>query len=127
MQPAPRQHDPQLAGRRTVGGHAAAASWTKQYQSPLADEFRLLAFDLRGHGMSEAPLEPEHYTDGRLWADDLAAVIDELRLDRLVLVGWSYGPFVIGDYLRARTGRIGSLRSTSSRARSSWVLRRSAP
>jgi non-heme chloroperoxidase len=101
MQPAPRQHDPQLAGRRTVGGHAAAASWTKQYQSPLADEFRLLAFDLRGHGMSEAPLEPEHYTDGRLWADDLAAVIDELRLDRLVLVGWSYGPFVIGDYLRA--------------------------
>jgi non-heme chloroperoxidase len=75
--------------------------WMKQCQSPLADEFRLVAFDLRGHGMSEAPLEPEHYTDGRLWADDLAAVIDELRLDRLVLVGWSYGPFVIGDYLRA--------------------------
>jgi non-heme chloroperoxidase len=75
--------------------------WMKQYQSPLADEFRLVAFDLRGHGMSEAPLEPEHYTDGRLWADDLAAVIDELGLDRLVLVGWSYGPFVIGDYLRA--------------------------
>jgi len=75
--------------------------WMKQYQSPLADEFRLVAFDLRGHGMSEAPLEPEHYTDGRLWADDLAAVIDQLRLDRLVLVGWSYGPFVIADYLRA--------------------------
>jgi non-heme chloroperoxidase len=73
----------------------------KQCQSPLADEFRLVAFDLRGHGMSEAPLEPEHYTGGRLWADDLAAVSDELRLDRLVLVGWSYGPFVIGDYLRA--------------------------
>jgi non-heme chloroperoxidase len=75
--------------------------WMKQCQSPLADEFRLVAFDLRGHGMSEAPLEPEHYIDGRLWADDLAAVIDQLRLDRLVLVGWSYGPFVIGDYLRA--------------------------
>ena len=72
----------------------------KQCQSPLADEFRLVAFDLRGHGMSEAPLEPEHYTDGRLWADDLAAVIDQLGLDRVVLVGWSYGPFVIGDYLR---------------------------
>ena len=33
-------------------------------------------------------------------ADDLAAIIDQLRLDRPVLVGWSYGPFVIGDYLR---------------------------
>jgi pimeloyl-ACP methyl ester carboxylesterase len=75
--------------------------WAKQYESALADEFRLVAFDLRGHGMSEAPLEPEYYTDGKLWADDLAAIIDELRLDRPVLVGWSYGSFVICDYVRA--------------------------
>jgi pimeloyl-ACP methyl ester carboxylesterase len=75
--------------------------WTKQYESALADEFRIVAYDLRGHGMSDAPLEREHYTDGGLWADDLAAILDELRLDRPVLVGWSYGAFVIGDYLRA--------------------------
>ena len=50
--------------------------WAKQYESALADEFRLVAYDLRGHGMSEAPLEPEHYTDGELWADDVAAIID---------------------------------------------------
>jgi non-heme chloroperoxidase len=75
--------------------------WMKQYESALADEFRLVAYDLRGHGMSEAPLEPEHYVDGKLWADDVAAIIDELRLDRPVLVGWSYGSFVICDYVRA--------------------------
>jgi non-heme chloroperoxidase len=75
--------------------------WGKQYESALADEFRLVAYDLRGHGMSEAPLEPEHYTDGKLWADDLAAIIAELGLDRTVLVGWSYGAFVICDYIRA--------------------------
>jgi non-heme chloroperoxidase len=75
--------------------------WGKQYDGTLADEFRLVAYDLRGHGMSEAPLEPEHYTDAKLWADDVAAIIDELGLDRPVLVGWSYGPFVISDYVRA--------------------------
>jgi non-heme chloroperoxidase len=75
--------------------------WVKQYDSTLADEFRLVAYDLRGHGMSEAPLEPEHYTDGQLWADDVAAIIDELGLVQPVLVGWSYGPFVICDYMRA--------------------------
>ena len=75
--------------------------WAKQYESALADEFRLVAYDLRGHGMSEAPLEPEHYTDGKLWADDVAAIIDQLGLDRPVLVGWSYGAFVICDYVRA--------------------------
>jgi non-heme chloroperoxidase len=75
--------------------------WARQYQSFLAEEFRLVAYDLRGHGMSEAPLEPEHYTDARLWADDVAAIIDQLRLDRPVLVGWSYGGPIICDYVRA--------------------------
>jgi pimeloyl-ACP methyl ester carboxylesterase len=74
--------------------------WARQYDSRLADEFRLVAYDLRGHGMSEKPLGARYYTDGRLWADDVAAIIDRLRLDRVVLVGWSYGPFVILDYLR---------------------------
>jgi pimeloyl-ACP methyl ester carboxylesterase len=75
--------------------------WAKQYESSLADEFRLVAYDLRGHGMSEAPLEPGHYTAGNLWADDVAAIIHELALDRPVLVGWSYGAFVISDFVRS--------------------------
>ena len=75
--------------------------WARQYQSTLAEEFRLVAYDLRGHGMSQAPLEPEHYTDAKLWADDVAAIIEQLGLDRPVLVGWSYGGFIICDYLRA--------------------------
>jgi non-heme chloroperoxidase len=84
--------------------------WAKQYESALADEFRLVAYDLRGHGMSQAPLEAEHYTDGQLWADDVAAIIRQLGLDRPVLVGWSYGGFVICDYLRAHgQDRIGAI------------------
>jgi pimeloyl-ACP methyl ester carboxylesterase len=75
--------------------------WARQYEGALADEFRLVAFDLRGHGMSEAPLDPGHYTDGKAWADDLAAIVERLRLDRPVLVGWSYGAFAICDYVRA--------------------------
>ena len=74
--------------------------WAKQYESALAGEFRLVAYDLRGHGMSQAPPEPEHYTDEALWADDVAAIIQQLGLERPVLVGWSYGGFVICDYLR---------------------------
>ena len=74
--------------------------WARQYESPLAEEFRLVAFDLRGHGMSEAPLEREHYASGDLWADDLAAIIAALGLERPVLVGWSYGAFAICDYVR---------------------------
>jgi non-heme chloroperoxidase len=75
--------------------------WAKQYESWLADEFRLVALDNRGHGMSGKPLDNDNYSDAQLWADDIVAVIRELRLDRPVLVGWSYGGFIICDYVRS--------------------------
>lgn len=75
-------------------------TWERQFSGRLADEFRLVAFDLRGHGASDKPLEAEHYTDSSLWAEDLAAVIRAKNLDRPVLVGWSYGGYVMADYVR---------------------------
>jgi pimeloyl-ACP methyl ester carboxylesterase len=73
--------------------------WSRQTGGTLAEDFRIVTFDLRGHGMSEKPLAAEHYVDERLWADDLRAVVEPL--DRPVLVAWSYGGYVVTDYLRA--------------------------
>lgn len=73
--------------------------WSKQYRSPLAEEFRLLCLDCRGHGMSEKPHALEPYQQAQLWADDVQAVITALALHKPILVGWSYGGFVINDYL----------------------------
>ena len=75
--------------------------WTRQVASELSDEFRLVALDLRGHGMSDRPLDADHYTDSGVWADDIAAVIDQRGLRQPILVGWSYGGFIICDYVRA--------------------------
>jgi len=73
-------------------------AWSRQVNSELADTFRLVAMDMRGHGLSEKPRES--YADSRLWADDVRAVIKTLNLDHPLLCGWSYGPLVILDYLR---------------------------
>ena len=75
--------------------------WSRQTAGLLAQGFRLVTFDLRGHGMSEKPLDVEPYVDARHWADDLNAVIGQLELDRPVLVGWSYGGYVVTDYVAA--------------------------
>ena len=75
--------------------------WSRQISGPLADDFRLVTFDLRGHGMSEKPLDPGSYVDPRLWADDVNAVIRQLELDQPALVAWSYGGYVVCDYLAA--------------------------
>jgi pimeloyl-ACP methyl ester carboxylesterase len=74
--------------------------WTAQVRGPLAARFRLITFDNRGHGTSEKPLDGNCYADGQLWADDLAAVIEQTRLERPVVVAWSYGGFITADYVR---------------------------
>ncbi len=82
--------------------------WNRQFQSFLADGHRLVRLDLRGHGLSDKPKDA--YGDPTLWAEDVAAVIGELDLDRPILSGWSYGGVIICDYVRFNgTDRIGGV------------------
>jgi pimeloyl-ACP methyl ester carboxylesterase len=74
--------------------------WKFQLGSDLAARYRLVAFDLRGHGMSATPAEEAAYTRSEPWAGDVAAVIEQRGLDRPLVVGWSHGSFVVADYLR---------------------------
>jgi non-heme chloroperoxidase len=84
--------------------------WLNQVRGDLAGTFRIVTFDLRGHGLSEKPLRPEHYANGQLWADDVAAVIDQTGLEQPTLVAWSYGGYIVADYLRAYgDARIGGI------------------
>jgi non-heme chloroperoxidase len=96
-------YDAGRSGARSVvfihGFTQNALTWDHQFRG-LADRFHVVAYDLRGHGASEKPLDAAQYTDPALWADDLAAVIRSRGLDRPVLVGWSYGGYVIADYIR---------------------------
>lgn len=80
------------------GWAQSADAWALQLADQrLAGEFRLVAMDLRGHGRSDVP--DDGYDDPRVWADDLAAVL-ELAGTPAVVVGWSYGGLVVTDYLR---------------------------
>ena len=74
-------------------------SWMRQVDSDLAKEFRIVTYDLRGHGNSDKPLDPARYRDSKAWGDEVQAVIDAAGLKRPVLVGWSYAGRVISDYL----------------------------
>lgn len=82
------------------GGQQASLSWQRQVTDPaLLAEFRMITFDLRGHGLSAKPEGDAHYRTAAPWADDVAAIISTLNLRRPTLVGWSFGGRVIGDYL----------------------------
>ena len=79
--------------------------WAAQIE-PLARALRVVAVDLAGHG--ESGLEREAWTIAAFGAD-VAAVVDTLGLDRVVLVGHSMGGDVILEAARRLPGRVAGL------------------
>jgi len=82
---------------------ASRAFWFAQYALPLSKHFRITLFDLRGHGYSS---RPETGYDALTMAGDLAALLDELKIERCVLVGHSYGGGVALEYTCAHPERV---------------------
>ena len=64
------------------------AVWHLQIVPQLAEHFRVLTYDLRGHGHSDTPRSG--YTLDAM-ADDLLELLDELELERPLIAGHSYG------------------------------------
>jgi pimeloyl-ACP methyl ester carboxylesterase len=71
---------------------------------PLAEEFRLVFIDHRGHGRSDTPHEVAAY-EMRLRVADVVAVLDALGIERAHIVGLSWGgrlAFGIGEHAPQR-------------------------
>lgn len=76
-------------------------SFHAQLRDPdLNTRFRLIALDLRGHGGSGKPWMRDAYAGHRPWANDIRQVVEFLKLDKPVIVGWSFGGYVAMDYVR---------------------------
>src|SRR5437763_3523427 len=67
------------------GWAQSARVWTRQLDGPLAERYRVIAVDLRGHGDSAAPAEG--YESPAVWAQDVRALLDYAGAPAL-LVGW---------------------------------------
>ena len=66
----------------------AADQWKPQLDH-LRKSRRAVAFDLRGHGKSDAPADSNYSVEA--FANDVGVVVDALDIKRFVLVGHSLG------------------------------------
>lgn len=90
-------------GRELLLIHGYSQSYAvfrKQFESSLGRDYRIVAFDLRGHGCSGKPWKEEAYSGTQVWADDVATVIRATRLQRPVIVGWSFGGYIAVHHAR---------------------------
>jgi non-heme chloroperoxidase len=86
------------------GWPLTADAWDGQMLFMVQHGFRVIAHDRRGHGRSDQPAKGN---DMDTYADDLAAVIEALDLNNIVLVGHSTGGGEIAHYVgRHGTSRV---------------------
>ena len=83
-----------------IHGYAQShLSWLRQVTAPELSGYRMITYDMRGHGDSDKPAEREKYQSPKLWADELKAVMDAAGLKHPVVVPWSWAGRVACYYL----------------------------
>ncbi len=87
------------------------ALWASQVAA-LVDRARCIAPDLRGFG--ESSVHPPYSVDQ--YADDLAALLDSLRIERAVVCGLSMGGYVALAFWRRHRARVRALILMDTRA-----------
>jgi pimeloyl-ACP methyl ester carboxylesterase len=89
------------------GNSASKAIFASQFQSPLGQALRVIAFDLPGHGESSDAFEPAGaYTIGA-YAAAAVEVLAALGIARAAVYGWSLGGHVALDMIARVPGLAG--------------------
>ena len=109
----------------THGFGASADMWDGQV-AVFADRFRLICWDMRGHGLTEGPQDPALYSQSETVAD-MAAILDHLGLERAIIGGHSLGGFMSLAFNAVHPGRVTALYLQgcgpgyrSDRSRAAW-------
>jgi pimeloyl-ACP methyl ester carboxylesterase len=69
--------------------------------------FQVIAMDCRGHGQSDKPHEKEAY--GAEMAEDLARLLDHLKIKKAHIIGYSMGTFIAAKFAATHPDRVESL------------------
>ena len=88
------------------GNPGSCQDWTRLY-SPLSTEYQVIAFDRPGHGHSDRPNQRDITVE--VQAAMLRAALDQLRIERPMLVGHSWGSALALAYALEFPGALSGL------------------
>src|SRR5436309_3776243 len=86
----PRENDSNMPAILLSHGYGATCRMWDGQVAAFADHYRLVLWDMRGHGQSGAPADPARYSHA-LTIDDMAAVLHACGIERAVIGGLSLG------------------------------------
>ena len=85
----------------------------------LAKDFRVIAFDARGHGRSGKPHDPSAY--GNAMVDDIARLMDHLSIRRAHIVGYSMGGAITGKFITTHADKVITATFGGASPRMTWT------
>lgn len=74
-------------------GYAATGRMWEPQERALADDHRLITWDMRGHGKTDSPDDPAQYSEA-LTVEDMRALLELLGVERTVVGGLSLGGYI---------------------------------
>lgn len=86
-----------------IHGWSCDKSYWNILSAELAENFEVVTIDLAGHG--ESGLNRENYTI-ELFGEDVSAVVNHLKLDKVILIGHSMGGAVIIEAAKRLPGKV---------------------
>lgn len=89
------------------GWMSDVSMWGRLDTNPATEQYQLIAVDLRGHGKSDKPHDPEQY--GPEMAEDVVRLLDHLELQKAHLIGYSMGAIVAGKIAATHPDRVLSI------------------
>jgi pimeloyl-ACP methyl ester carboxylesterase len=91
----------------THGFSATSAMFSGTARALLSD-YRVVTWDLRGHGSSDSPDDPSLYSS-ELVMSDMIALLDHLDIERAVVAGHSIGGFLTLKFAVTHPERVSAL------------------
>src|SRR5580765_2086425 len=91
----------------THGYSATSRMWGPQIRG-LADRFRLIVWDIRGHGESDSPEDPAEYSE-EIAVADMAAILDACGVERAAVGGLSLGGYLSLAFNVGHSARVRAL------------------
>ena len=85
----------------------------------LATDYRVIAFDSRGHGKSDKPHDPQSY--GLQMGQDVVRLLDHLHIARAHIVGHSMGAGITAKLLTTNPDRFLTATLSGSAGRQRWT------
>jgi pimeloyl-ACP methyl ester carboxylesterase len=92
----------------THGFTVTLRMWDPTVAALVQAGWRVVTWDVRGHGLTATPEEPSLYSLDRV-IDDLAALLDHLELDQVVMGGLSFGGYLSLAFWVAHRDRVQAL------------------